>query len=98
MKQKIEQVKKSILEKITSKEKQLLFYIYQFRFLNTNQLQKLLNHKNPKRIQQWLKDLKDKGYIQRQEYKNTFENHTKPAVYYLTLKARKRLKTEKGYD
>lgn len=101
MKQKIEKDKKqnnTILEKITQKEKQLLFYLYQFRFLHTQQLQKLFNHKNPKRIQQWLKDLKDKGYIQRQDYKNTFENHTKPAIYFLTLKARRRLKNEETYD
>jgi hypothetical protein len=49
------------LPKITTKQNNILNYLYKFYFLNTNQLQKLLNHKNPQKIQKWLKDLKKLG-------------------------------------
>lgn len=88
----------TILPKLTSNQKQLLFYFYQFRFLHTQQIQKLFNHKDPRMVQIWLKDLKEKGYIQRQYFKDTFENHAKPAVYFLTLQARQFLKNNKNYN
>ncbi len=84
--------------KITGKEKQILKYIYKFRFLNTNQLQILFNHKNPKRIQLWLKDLKDNKYIHRYYLPDSFKNRTKPAVYFLGTKGIQILKQEKDCD
>lgn len=84
------------LPNITEKQKQILLYLYQFRFINTHQLQKLFNHKNPKRIQLWLKDLKDKTYIKRYAYKDSFESRTKPAVYFLGNKGRQFLKDDKN--
>lgn len=74
---------------ITKKQFKLLLYLYQFNFLNTNQFQKLFNHKKPQRIQKWLKDLKDKEYIASYDFKeNKFITNTKPTVYYLTKLAR----------
>jgi len=89
---------KLALPKITNKQKQILFYIYQFRFINTRQLQLIFNHKNPKKIQLWLKDLKDKKYIKRHEYKDSFLNRSKPAVYYLGNVGRRFLKMDKNCD
>jgi len=88
--------KNNNLPKITIKQKQILLYLYQFRFLNTHHLQLLSNHKNPKRIQLWLKDLKDKAYIKKHEYKDSFENRTKPSVYFLGTMGRLFLKTDKN--
>jgi len=87
------------LPKITTKQTDLLNYLYKFYFLNTNQLQKLLNHKKPQRIQQWLKDLKDKNYIDKYDFKgNKFKERSEPATYYLTKLARLKLKDNNKYD
>ncbi|MCL4387189.1 replication-relaxation family protein [Patescibacteria group bacterium] len=86
-----------ILKQITKKQKEILILLYRFRFLNTNQIQKLLNHKLPTRIQEWLKDLKDTGYINT-NYKRETSSNTRPAVYWLLPKARNILKLEEDYS
>lgn len=83
------------LPKTTSKQKQILLDLYKFRFLTTYQIQKLLNHKNPKRIQSWLKDLLDKKCVNRFYSRKNFDQATKPAIYHLAAKARSYLKKEK---
>lgn len=83
---------------ITKKQKEIINYLYKFRFLNTHQIQKLLNHKNSNGILAWIKDLMDKKYIKRKYDRNSFENNTKPAIYYLGPKARLFLKDEKDLD
>lgn len=80
------------LPPITDKQKDILFLLYKFRFLNTNQIQKLLNHKLPTRIQPWLKDLEDKGYVSKNYERLIFAENTKPAIYYLASRARHILK------
>lgn len=82
-----------IIKQISKKQKEILILLYRFRFLNTNQIQKLLNHKLPTRIQEWLKDLKDTGYIDT-NYKRETSSNTRPAVYWLLPKARTVLKQE----
>lgn len=82
-----------ILPKITQKQKLILLLLYKFRFLTTTQLQKILKHKNPKRTQSWLKDLKEKKYIARIYSRDSRANNTKPAIYYLSSRARHILKT-----
>lgn len=87
------------LPKITNKQIELLHYLYKFYFLNTNQFQKLLNHKNPKTVQKWLKDLKDKKYINIHKIReNKFVANTEPNIYYLTKLARLKLKSDKKCD
>ncbi len=81
---------------ITKKQLVIILLLYQFRFLDTNTIQLLLNHKLPTRIQQWLKDLTTKGYIHQFYDRTSFVERTKPAVYCLTTKARKILKEQKG--
>ena len=74
------------LPKITNKQTEILTLIYQFRFLNRTQIQQLLNHKDPKTINTWLKDLSEKQYLNR-IYENTIGANTKPAIYYAGINA-----------
>lgn len=71
-----------VLPSITEKEKEILDLVFRFRFVNRHQIQRLLNHKDPKRINTWLKDLVDKGYLGR-IYSHKLLENTKPAIYYL---------------
>ena len=47
---------------ITPKQQEIPKLIYKFRFLNRIQIQTLLNHKDKRRINSWLKDLSEKEY------------------------------------
>jgi hypothetical protein len=76
---------------ITNKQKLILLLLYKFRFSTVNQLQSYFNHKDPHRIREWLKDLKDKNYIYAViESKDI----TKPHIYCLASGSRKILKEE----
>lgn len=71
-----------VLPKITDKQKEILDLVFRFRFINRKQIQTLLNHKDPKRINVWLKDLVDKNYLGR-IYSHKLLENTKPAIYFL---------------
>lgn len=73
---------------ITPKQQEILTLIYRFRFLNRHHIQTLLNHKDPKRINVWLKDLTTKKILGR-NYSTKLKENTKPAIYYLASKSRK---------
>lgn len=88
----------SKLPSITEKQKEILLHLYKFRFLNTHQIQKLLNHKNPNRTLSWIKDLIEKKCINRHYDRKSFEDNTKPAIYYLAAKSRHILKSEKNLE
>jgi hypothetical protein len=81
---------------ITEKQTEIILYLYQFRFLNTHQIQQLLNHKNANGILLWLRDLIEKKYIKRRYNKSSLEEKSKPAIYYLRSKARFVLKVQKN--
>ncbi len=87
-----------IIKKLTKKQKEILYYLYQFRFLHTHQIQKLLKHKNPNRTLSWLKNLIEKNYVKRHYEKKSFQDTAKPAIYYLGPKARQVLQKEKKID
>lgn len=74
--------------KITPKQIEIILLLYKFRFLNTNQIQILLQHKDNRRIKSWLKDLNDKKIIFRIYSKKIGEN-TKPAIYCLDSASKK---------
>ncbi|MCL4386327.1 MAG: replication-relaxation family protein [Cyanobacteria bacterium] len=78
-------------KKVTNKEKEIQLLIYTFRFINSKQIQQFLNHKDHRRINGWLKDLVDKGYVER-DYKPIYGILTKPAVFNLTALGRKYIK------
>lgn len=87
------------LPKITNKQITLLYFLYKFYFLNTNQFQKLCHHKNPKTVQKWLKNLRDKEYIKIHKIiENKFIANTQPTIYYLTKLARQKLKNDEKCD
>ena len=67
---------------ITNKQKTILYLLYKFRFLNRIQIQTLLNHKTHNRINTWLKDLTDKGYIG-QKLNTSSKINNAPAIYFL---------------
>jgi hypothetical protein len=73
---------------ITPKQLEILILLYRYRFLNRIQIQKFLNHKDPKRINTWLKDLTNKNIIGR-KYSNRLKENTKPTIYHLATKSRK---------
>src|ERR1700682_2055638 len=88
-----------LLITITDKQKQILNYLYSFRFLHTNHFQKLFNHKDKTTVKEWLKDLKDKGFITLiDNEKNNFEKRTTPNIYCLAPKARHILKQNENSD
>lgn len=79
--------------KITTKQQEILKLLYKYKFLNRIQIQAFLNHKYHKRINDWLKDLTQKEYLNR-IYSNKFGENTKPAIYYLGLNGIRFLKTQ----
>jgi len=80
------------LPKLTKKQQGILRLLYSFRFLNRIQIQVFLNHKDPKTINLWLRDLRAKGYVE-WIYSTHFAEKTKPAVYYLGLNGVRHLRT-----
>ena len=86
------------IPKITPKQKEILLLLYKFRFLTTNHLLNLLNHKDPHRIKEWLSDLKEKNCVNRHYDRKSFGENFKPAIYFLAPKARLVLKSEKDID
>jgi hypothetical protein len=85
------------LPTITNKQQEILQLIYTYRYLNRIQIQILMNHKDKKTINMWLKDLTEKNYIHR-IYSDHFLEKTKPAIYYLAINGVRQLKTVETSD
>lgn len=77
---------------LTKKQQEILFLLYRFRFLTRNHIQALLNHKDHKRINSWLKHLTEQEYIGRIYEQNSFIGRMTPGLYSLVLKSLKILK------
>lgn len=60
----------------------ILTYLYRFRFLTSNQLQRFLNHKNIRLTNYHLKQLTSLNYIGK-HYTRSLGSANQPAVYYL---------------
>lgn len=73
------------LPPITPKQQEILTLLYRYRFLNRTQIQQLLNHKDKRRILSWLKDLREKEYVDWHYDPNDFVAKTKPGIYFLAL-------------
>ena len=80
------------LPKLTTKQREILKLLNQYRFLNRIQIQAFMNHKDYKTINVWLKDLRANGYVE-WIYSTHFAEKTKPAIYYLALNGIQYLKT-----
>lgn len=72
---------------VTKKQLEILLLLYRFRFLNRYHIQQFLNHKDPRRINAWLKDLTNRNIIGRKYFK-TLKDNTKPAIYFLATGSR----------
>jgi|SRR3989344_682649 len=81
------------LPKITNKQEEILELLYRYRFLDRIQIQTLMNHKDRKTINMWLRDLRAKQYVQWIYSPNDFAAKTKPAIYYIALNGIRHLKT-----
>ncbi len=73
------------LPAITTKQQEILKLLYKYRFLNRTHIQALLEHKDKRRIISWLKDLRDKQYVDWHYDATDFIAKSKPAIYYLAL-------------
>lgn len=85
------------LPKITMRQKEILDRLYEYRFLNRIQIQALLGQKDYKNTNLWLKDLREKHYVE-WIYSTHFAEKTKPAVYYLGINAIRRFKQFDSYE
>lgn len=85
-----------LLPTITTKQKQILLLIYRFRFLNRIQIQTLLNNKDYKNINLWLKDLTAKNYTGKIFERTAGIN--KPAIYFASNNGIKFFSSAEGAD
>jgi hypothetical protein len=83
-----------ILPKISKQQIRILYFLYKFRYLHTYHFQKLLLHKDPQRTQEWLKNMRELGFIRLYKEPKSFKDHATPYVYQLGLKARHILKND----
>lgn len=86
------------IKDINLKQIAILILLYRFRFLNTNQIQQLLGHKDPSTVQGWLADLVRKQYVYSNYDRKKFGKNTKPSVFHLLPKAIQVLKTQEDCD
>src|SRR5258708_1335652 len=70
---------------LTGKNSEITELVYKHRFIDRIQIQKVLKHKGPRRINSWLKVLTDAEFLGR-IYSNKLLENTKPAIYYLSYK------------
>src|SRR3989344_3878476 len=66
----------------SDRQMDILELVYKFRFIYRRQIQHLMGHKDARRINAWLKDLVEHGYLGR-IYSHKLLENTKPAIYYL---------------
>jgi hypothetical protein len=85
------------LPPITPKQQEILKLLYKYRFLNRIQIQKLLNHKDKRRIISWLKDLRDKECVAWHYDANDFIAKSQPGIYYLSLNGIRYLRSLNEY-
>lgn len=85
------------LPSITPKQQAILKLLYKYRFLNRKQIQELLKHKDKRRIISWLKDLRDKEYVDWHYDSTDFIAKSQPAIYYLSLNGIRYLRSLNEY-
>jgi hypothetical protein len=76
---------------------EILRYLYRFRFLNSSQLQRLLNHNNIRLTNYHLKNLITDNYIGK-HYSRSLGLANQPAVYYLSSGSIKLLSDKIDFD
>lgn len=56
-------LKALVIPPITPRQQDILLLLYQYRYLNTRHIQRLLGHKSNRSINEWTRDLKAKNYV-----------------------------------
>lgn len=82
---------------MTNKQQEIVNLVLKFRFANRIQIQRALKHKDARRINSWLKELVEWGYLGR-IYSNKLLENTKPAIYYLSTEGISYLKEWKNFS
>jgi hypothetical protein len=85
------------LPPLTPKQQAILKLLYKYRFLNRIQIQKLLKHKDKRRIISWLKYLRDKQYVDWHYDSTDFIAKSQPGIYYLSLNGIRYLRSLNEY-
>ncbi len=85
------------LQSITTRQQEILSLIYTYRFLNRTQLQALLKHKDKRRLISWLKDLREKQYLDWRYDATNFISKSQPAIYYLSINGIRYLRETNEY-
>ena len=85
------------LPHITNKQQTLIRLLYRYRFLERKQLQAFMHHTDKRRMSAWLKDLRDKHYIEWIYTPDDPTESTKPAIYYLGLNGIRFLRQTEDY-
>lgn len=85
------------LPPLTTKQQTILKLLYKYRFLDRTQIQALLRHKDKRRVISWLKDLRDKQYVDWRYDATDFIAKAKPAIYYLSLNGIRYLREGGGH-
>lgn len=83
---------------LSKRQQQILFLLYRHRFLHTNHFKQFFNHKDPRRIHEWLNTLIKDAYIISFYDPTTLQGQSTPRVYCLTSKARDILKHSENCD
>ena len=65
---------------ITKQQRAIITLLYEYRFLHRHHIQTFLNHKSNARVALWLKDLREKGYIDWHYSKTSLVTKNTPAV------------------
>lgn len=82
---------------ITKIQKKILHILYKFRFLDRVQIQTILQNKSTSNVNEWLKDLVDKKYIDRKLFIDP-KVRTVPAIYFLSSNGIKYLKKNTSHE
>jgi hypothetical protein len=82
---------------ITNIQQKILHILYKFRFLDRVQIQTILQNKSTSNINEWLKDLVDKKYIDRKLFIDP-KVRTVPAIYFFSSNGIKYLKKNTSYE
>lgn len=82
---------------LIGKQAEIVDLVYKFRFMNRHQIQRALNHKGPRRINTWLKELTEKKFLGR-IYSNKLLENTKPGIYYLSYAGISYVKEDRGFS
>ncbi len=85
------------LPPITPKQQTILNLVYTYRFIERSQIQAFMGHRDKRRISSWLKDLREKQYLEWVYNDTDFIEKSKPAAYYLGLNGIRLLKNTSDY-